>query len=117
MSDPGGFVSAVALGPSSAVVLGWFAQSTALLAIAFGATWLWRRSSAALRHRVWCLAFAGLALVPALSASLPGWKLPVLPTWAAWEANRRSGSICIANGSTSRPTVSFIGSCAFIPSL
>src|SRR3954468_5690301 len=41
-----------------------------------------RRASAAARHEVWLLGFAGVLLLPVLSATLPGWH--VLP--------RRGGS-------------------------
>src|SRR6185437_5033346 len=54
-------------------------KATALLLAAVAAMALLRRSSAALRHRVWCLAFAALLLLPALSAALPKWRLPILP--------------------------------------
>ena len=74
----------------------WLAQSellpAALLAdvalkgmLVLAATWvatrLMRRASAAARHTAWVLGVAGLALVPALTALLPAWR--VLPAWAA----------------------------------
>ncbi|HWB13652.1 MAG TPA: M56 family metallopeptidase [Pirellulales bacterium] len=54
-------------------------RGTALLVAAMLATGLLRRSSAAVRHRIWCLTFAALILLPALSATLPEWRLAVLP--------------------------------------
>ncbi len=54
-------------------------KATALLLAAMLGTALLRRSSAALRHRVWCLTFAALALLPTLSAALPQWRLAILP--------------------------------------
>jgi beta-lactamase regulating signal transducer with metallopeptidase domain/protocatechuate 3,4-dioxygenase beta subunit len=37
------------------------------------------RGSAALRHRVWCLVFCGLVILPALCYMLPAWAVPILP--------------------------------------
>lgn len=54
-------------------------KATALLLAAIAANVILRRSSAALRHRVWCLTFAALVLLPALSAALPEWRLEILP--------------------------------------
>jgi beta-lactamase regulating signal transducer with metallopeptidase domain len=39
-----------------------------------------RRASAAVRHLVWLLGLIGLLILPALSATLPGWR--ILPEWA-----------------------------------
>jgi len=55
------------------------AKATVLLAVAMVATVLLRRSSAAVRHRIWCLTFAALVILPGLSAALPEWRLAVLP--------------------------------------
>jgi hypothetical protein len=63
----------------SSFLLDTVAKATLLLAAATLATALLRRSSAAVRHRVWCLTFAALVLLPGLSASLPEWRLAVLP--------------------------------------
>ncbi|HEX5443656.1 MAG TPA: M56 family metallopeptidase, partial [Pirellulales bacterium] len=54
-------------------------KATVLLLLAMLAAAMLRRSSAAVRHRVWCLTFVGLLLLPALSAGLPEWRLAVLP--------------------------------------
>ncbi|HJT32901.1 MAG TPA: carboxypeptidase regulatory-like domain-containing protein [Pirellulales bacterium] len=58
-------------------------KATVLLLLAVLAAFALRRSSAAVRHRVWCLTFAGLLLLPALSAGLPEWRLAVLPQGSA----------------------------------
>lgn len=58
------------------------AKATVLLLLATATAALLRRSSAALRHRLWCLTFAALILLPALSAALPKWRLAVLPAAA-----------------------------------
>jgi beta-lactamase regulating signal transducer with metallopeptidase domain len=54
-------------------------KATILLLATIGATALLRRQSAALRHRLWCLTFAALVMLPGLSAALPQWRLAVLP--------------------------------------
>lgn len=50
-----------------------------LFAVAWLAAVLLGRSSAAVRHRVWCLAFCGALLAPLLAAIVPEWRLPILP--------------------------------------
>jgi hypothetical protein len=55
------------------------AKGTALLLLAALATWLCRRSSAALRHSIWCLAMGGLLVLPVASWALPAWQIPILP--------------------------------------
>ncbi|HEX7378045.1 MAG TPA: M56 family metallopeptidase [Pirellulales bacterium] len=54
-------------------------KATLLLAAAILAAAPLRRSSAAVRHRLWCLTFVGLLLLPGLSAVLPQWRIAVLP--------------------------------------
>jgi len=54
-------------------------KATALLLLVGSVAHGLRRSSAAVRHRVWCLVFGGLLAVPILSALLPGWRIPILP--------------------------------------
>ncbi|MFO1092777.1 MAG: M56 family metallopeptidase [Planctomycetaceae bacterium] len=54
-------------------------KSTVLLLMAATIAGLMRRSSAAVRHRTWCLTFAGLLVLPLLSYALPAWRIPVLP--------------------------------------
>lgn len=54
-------------------------KATLVLAAAWLAAGLLRAASAAHRHRLWCVALAGLLLLPVLSASLPAWQLAILP--------------------------------------
>lgn len=54
-------------------------KSTVLLLLAAAFAAMLRRASAAVRHRTWCLTFAGLLLLPLLSYALPAWQIPVLP--------------------------------------
>jgi len=50
-----------------------------LLAVAGLMTVVLWKNSAAVRHRVWSLAFCGALLVPLLSMVVPRWEIPVLP--------------------------------------
>ena len=53
-------------------------KATLLLAAAAAASAALKHSSAALRHLIWTLALCGALALPALSASLPRWQLPLL---------------------------------------
>lgn len=59
------------------------AGSALVLALAGVATLAMRRASAAARHEVWLMGFAGALLLPFVSAAVPGWALlpraPVTP--------------------------------------
>jgi len=54
-------------------------KATLLLVAAYLAAILLRGASAAVRHRIWCLTFVSLLLLPLLSVALPDWRLPILP--------------------------------------
>ncbi len=54
-------------------------RSIVILALAGFAAVAMRRASAAARHWVWLLGFAGVVMLPVLSASIPSWR--VLPRW------------------------------------
>ena len=66
--------------PLAALILDAAVKSAALLLLAGALTAAMRRHSAALRHLVWTLAAAGLLLIPALSATVPKWRLAVRPS-------------------------------------
>src|SRR5207245_10890708 len=55
------------------------AGSALVLGLAGIAAALMRRASAAARHEVWLLGFAGALLLPVLSFILPGWHVLPLP--------------------------------------
>ena len=54
-------------------------KATILLVLAALIDMFLRRSSSAFRHRLWAVTLCGLVLLPGLSWTLPGWRLPVLP--------------------------------------
>ena len=69
------------------------ARATALLCLAAAIAMTSRRWSAAVRHRLWCLALCGLLVVPILSLTLPGWRLRVLPATLGLPGISASGAI------------------------
>ena len=79
MTDVFSWLNTAASGSTTLLLLDMFIKATLLLVVAFLASALLRRSSAAVRHCIWCLTFAGLLLLPILSSLLPGWCLPILP--------------------------------------
>jgi beta-lactamase regulating signal transducer with metallopeptidase domain len=57
-------------------------KATLILGVtAVAAAALWR-SSAAVRHLVWCVGVAGVLVLPLFGAILPAWELPLLPAEA-----------------------------------
>ncbi len=54
-------------------------KATVVLTLAWGASFALRRSSAAVRHRLWGLALCGLLALPLLTWLLPTWRISVLP--------------------------------------
>ena len=65
--------------PATALLLDVAVKATLLVLLAMLFLRLNPRGSAALRHRVWCLVFCGLVLLPALCYMLPGLAVPILP--------------------------------------
>jgi beta-lactamase regulating signal transducer with metallopeptidase domain len=51
-----------------------------LLMVATVAAFAANKSSAAVRHRIWCLSFSALIFLPILSVSVPRWHVPLLPS-------------------------------------
>jgi beta-lactamase regulating signal transducer with metallopeptidase domain len=107
-----------AIGPSLIdVVFDASLKSVVLLAAGAIAAGLARWSSAALRHQIWCLSFAGLIFLPLLSAAVPDWNLAVLPAEQVRlaVANDADGtttpreSVSISPSATFDPTRSAIG--------
>ncbi len=54
-------------------------KATLLLLLAMIVDHIFRRASAAVRHRMWCLSFCGLLVLPLLTLCLPAWRFPILP--------------------------------------
>jgi hypothetical protein len=54
------------------------AKATTVLCLTAAIAVLLRRSAAAARHRLWGLSLSGLIVLPLLSWSVPGWRLPIL---------------------------------------
>jgi beta-lactamase regulating signal transducer with metallopeptidase domain len=54
-------------------------KATALLVVAWLASLLFRRSSAAMRHLVWTVALVGSLALPLLLPVVPRWSVPLLP--------------------------------------
>ncbi len=77
------------ISPSGGLELGLDMALKGVLLLVVATLWVWglRRSSAAVRHLVWCLAVTGLLLLPVLTLILPQWRLPVLPAWRLAHAN------------------------------
>jgi beta-lactamase regulating signal transducer with metallopeptidase domain len=62
----------------SGALLGAFLKSSALFVLASGLAAALRRASASLRHLVWVLALGAALALPALSQTLPAWRLEAL---------------------------------------
>jgi beta-lactamase regulating signal transducer with metallopeptidase domain len=62
-----------------AAILAAAVRGAPLLLLAGVAALGWRRSSAAARHLVWLVAIAAMLALPLLSASLPVWRVALLP--------------------------------------
>ena len=73
-------IDSLAAGGPTLVVADAVAKATILLCLTTAIAAGLRQSSAAVRHRLWGLALCGLIALPPLSWSLPGWRLPILPS-------------------------------------
>ena len=65
--------------PFGWMILDTALKATVLITVGTGVVWLFARSSAALRHRIWALLFIALLLLPALGPALPGWDWQIIP--------------------------------------
>ena len=73
------------------------AKATVLLGLTTAVAAGLQRSAAAVRHRLWSLTLCGLLLLPLLSWSLPGWRLPILPSTAGQSGSGVSRSEATAD--------------------
>jgi beta-lactamase regulating signal transducer with metallopeptidase domain len=71
--------SLLSIDPLGGLILDTALKATVLIAVGTGLVWLFARSSAALRHRIWALSFIALLLLPALGLALPGWDWRIVP--------------------------------------
>lgn len=77
---PRWLIDSLATGGPAVVVVDAVAKATILLCLTTAVAAVLRRSAAAVRHRLWGLTLCGLIVLPFLSWSLPGWRLPILPS-------------------------------------
>src|SRR5258708_39542542 len=68
--------------PSCAIILDKVVKSTLLLAIAWGATLILKKHSAATQHMVRTFALAALLLLPFSVMLLPAWHIKGLPQYS-----------------------------------
>ena len=92
-------------------LLAFAARATVILLVAWGATALLRRASAATRHMIWTTAIAGVLALPLITYVVPAWNVPLLtmtarvPTPAAAVA---SPTVVVPRG-TPAPTAPVAG--------
>ena len=84
--------------PISAIILGTVVKATLLLALAWGATLLLKRRSAAARHMVQACALAGLLLLPFSALVLPAWHIKGIPDFAGAAATSTTAKTSAAPG-------------------
>ena len=87
---PRWLIDSLATGGPAIVVADAVAKATILLCLTTAVAAVLRRSAAAVRHRLWGLTLCGLIVLPFLSWSLPGWRLPILPSTMGLSASRAS---------------------------
>lgn len=75
------WLTRVAEQSSTALLFDITVKASILVLVAMVLLRLLPRSSAALRHRVWCLMFCGLMVLPVLCYVLPAWTIPILPSF------------------------------------
>ena len=83
-------IDSLATGGPALVVADAVAKATILLCLTTAVAAVLRRSAAAVRHRLWGLTLCGLIVLPFLSWSLPGWRLPILPSTMGLPGSRAS---------------------------
>ena len=87
---PRWLIDSLATGGPAIVAVDAVAKATILLCLTTAVAAVLRRSAAAVRHRLWGLTLCGLIVLPFLSWSLPGWRLPILPSTMGLSASRAS---------------------------
>ena len=87
---PRWLIDSLATGGPALVVADAVARATILLCLTTAVATVLRRTAAAVRHRLWSLTLCGLIVLPFLSWSLPGWRLPILPSAMGLPGSRAS---------------------------
>ena len=105
MSDTFAWFTSAARDSAALSLLDTGVKATVLLVAACLVAALLHRASAAVRHRVWCLAFAGLLLLPTLSSVLPGWRVPILPELSDASPVADNASVKTADRAIDAPAV------------
>ncbi|HEX8273758.1 MAG TPA: M56 family metallopeptidase [Longimicrobiaceae bacterium] len=93
------------------------AKATLVLLLAAAASALLWRSSAAVRHMVWCVGVLCVLALPLLSAALPAWTLPVLPAPAAAAPAAQAAGIPDAIVAAAHPAAAPPAGAAWLPGL
>ena len=70
-------------------------KATVVLLIAGALAAMLGRASAAIRHRIWCLACCGLLVLPVLTLTLPSLRIPILPETARSDARPRTSDAAL----------------------
>jgi beta-lactamase regulating signal transducer with metallopeptidase domain len=81
-------------------------KATLVLLLAAAAIGLMRRSSAALRHLVWCVGVLGVLALPLLALVLPTWEMQVLPSSPGSTAPLAVAELAVAPDPGRHPGVS-----------
>ena len=92
--------------PFASFLIDTAAKGSVILLLALVVTFVLRRSSAAMRHRMWTLTMLSLILLPLASLILPAWSVAILP--ASTQVESTTGVAIHEKPDTSLPALSLI---------